>query len=271
MYQENKMANSKKPDQVYPSNTQQSTSPMPTFIPDPSIKGVSWDQLLQNRGIRFLHNRAMLCPNIRSINDMSHNPACPLCDNDGLLYYEEKEIYGVFYSNSIEKNFEVQGLWEMGAAQITFPAEYTDGTIAEFQTYDKLTIPDFPARMWQLVEYNPNVNGGVTRMRYPIDTIDLVTSAQNNVRVDFVEGTDYTINGDGDIAWITPPSYNATIGVGEVISVAYHANPVYKVLQPLRELRVSQELVNGVKIARRLPQQILVKRDFLVNGPDKET
>jgi len=266
-------ANSKKPDQVYPDNSAQYPSPMPNFIPDPSIKGKSWDQLLNNRGIRFLHRRAAPCPNIRGVNDNSHNPNCPICDGNGLLYYCEKEIYGVFYSNSIEKNFEQQGMWEIGTAVVSLPSEYPDGTVAEFNTYDQLVIPDFPARMWQLVDYDPNCNNGVTRLRYPIDTIDLVTSAQNNVRVDFIEGTDFTIDANGSIAWIAgkEPSYNATTEIGEVLSIVYHANPVYNVMHPMRELRISQELIAGQKIAKRLPQQILVKRDFLANPSDEIT
>jgi hypothetical protein len=42
------------------------------------------------------------------------------------------------------------------------------------------------------------------------------------------------------------------------------------VLQHLRELRISQELVGGVKQPVRLPQQVLVKRDFLFNKPELE-
>ena len=33
---------------------------------------------------------------------------------------------------------------------------------------------------------------------------------------------------------------------------------------------VYTDFINGVKVAKRLPQQILVKRDFLHNKPDTE-
>jgi hypothetical protein len=38
----------------------------------------------------------------------------------------------------------------------------------------------------------------------------------------------------------------------------------------MRELRVTQQMQpDGTKIARRMPQEILVRRDFLVNPAEK--
>jgi len=265
--------NSKKPSQIYPASSTSVPPFMPNQIIDPSIRGESFDQLIQNRGIRFIHKRAAPCPNMEKLTDNSHNPLCAICNGNGFLYYCEKEIWGIFVSNSLEKNFEQQGMWEIGTAVVTFPALYPDGTVAEFNTYDQLEIDDFPVRLWELKEYDPSENGGVTRMRYPVDTIDVVTSAQNNVRVDFVEGTDFTVNVDGNLAWIAgrEPSYDAPNEKGEVLSIVYHANPRYNVLQQMRELRITQQLIDGQKTAIRLPQQILVKRDFLFNPPNSES
>ena len=258
---------------MYPVSERSYPSPLPLQIPDPSIKGVSFDQLANNRGIRFIHRRAAPCPNLRALDDNSHEPNCPVCDGNGILYYCEKEIWGLFVSNSLQKNFEQQGMWEIGTAVVTLPAYYPDGSVAEFNTYDQLVIEDFPVRLWQLKEYDPAENSGVTRLRYPIDTIDIVTSVQNNVRVDFIEGTDFTIDSNGNIVWVAgkEPSYNSIEDRGEVLSIVYHANPVYNVLQQMRELRITQELIGGQKIARRLPQQILVKRDFLSNPSNTES
>lgn len=263
-------ANSRKPSQIYPNSPTSSPSFMPQQIQDPSIKGLSFDQLANNRGIRFIHKRAAPCPNMTSIADNNHDPQCPVCDGSGIMYYCEKEIYGLWTSNSLEKNFEQQGLWEIGTSVITFPALYDDGEVAEFNTFDQLEIPDFPVRMWELKEWDNRANKSV-RLRYPVDTIDIVFSVRSQVRNDFVEGVDYNIV-NNQIIWVTglEPNYDNTNERGEVYTVVYHANPRYNVLQQLRELRVTQELVNGQKIATRLPQQILVKRDFLLNLPETE-
>lgn len=255
----------------YPTSPYSYPSGMPLFIPDPSIKGVSFDQLLQNRGIRFVHRLAAPCPNVEKLNDNNHDPLCGVCDGNGILYYREKEIWGVFYSNSLQKNFEMQGIWEIGTAVVTLPTTYPDGTPAEFNTYDQLVIQDTQVRLWELMEYEPRQDG-LHQARYPIDTIDFVGAVKNNQKVEFQNGVDFNIV-NGKISWIAgkEPDYDLASQKGEVISVAYFAKPVYAVLQHMREIRMTQELVGGVKTPLRLPQQILVKRDFLANPPESES
>jgi hypothetical protein len=259
-----------KPDKPYPNVPGFSTPQyMPPQIPDPSIRGASWDQLLKQRGIRFIHQRAVPCPNMKSLDADNHHPDCTFCDSSGFLYYGAKEIYGVFYSNSLEKMFEKQGVWEVGVATATFPTEYEDGTQCEFGMYDSLTIPDFQVRLWELKEYEPRPQN-LQQLRYPIAKIDHMSIVRNGQLIELQQGVDFDIV-DGKIQWRPgkTPKYDNVGERGEVFTVSYLANPVYIVWQPLRELRVSQEMVDGQKVARRLPQQVLLKRDFLVNGSEK--
>lgn len=244
-------------------------STMPNILPDPSLKGSSFDQILQNRGIRFLHRKSAPCPNVNSLVDNSHNPNCPICDGNGILYYQEKEIYGVFTGNSLQKNFEMQGVWEIGTATVTLPTLYPDGTNAEFNTFDQLVIQDFTVRMWELKEHYPRTDNKY-QLRYPIAQVDYIASAINNVLNPYSEGVDFELD-SGRISWLPgkEPSYDSVNERGEVYVVSYFANPVYVVLQHLRELRVSQELVNGVKVPLRLPQELLIRRDFLANNPER--
>src|SRR5882757_2927243 len=104
-----------KPNQKYPNppatSPMSTPSQMPLYLPDPSIKGLSFDQLLNQRGIRMIHHKAIPCFNIESTNFQAHNPDCTFCDGSGIYYYEMKEIWGVFTGNSIEKTFEAHGVW----------------------------------------------------------------------------------------------------------------------------------------------------------------
>lgn len=266
------MSSQDKPSTVYPSSPTSVNSPMPIYIPDPSLKGVSFDQLLQNRGIRFIHRKATLCPNMSLLDDSNHLPNCPFCDNSGILYYDEREIWGIFQSNSVEKTFETHGIWEIGNAVVTLPTEYSTGEQADFNTYDELIIPDFQVRLWELKEYTQTPTN-TQSLRYPVKKVDYlaVVNQDDNTLQTFTQDTDFIVTTDGDIEWLPghTPKYDSSRNRGQVYTVVYWANPIYKVLQPLRELRVSQEMVNGQKISRRLPQQILVKRDFLVSNPEK--
>lgn len=262
-----------KPGQIYPPPAQSITStpsPMPIYLPDPSIKGVSFDQLLNQRGIRFMHSKAVPCPNILTVDNNAHNPDCEFCDDSGILYYGDTEMWGVFSGNSIEKTFEAHGVWEVGTAVVTFPTEDAAGNQIDFNTYDKLVIPDFTVRMWEMKEYEPRT-GSAQELRYPIEKVEYASSIRNGVQRFFVQDTDFNIDPQGQIVWISgkEPFYDPSTGHGEVIIWSFYAHPVYVVVQSLRELRITQELVNGQKVSRRLPQQVLVRRDFMVGPGEK--
>ena len=258
-----------KPNKPYPNSPATSpistSSPMPIFLPDPSIKGVSFDQLINQRGIRFIHHKAIPCFNVESTNFQAHQPDCPFCDDSGLIYYESKEIWGLFSGNSIEKTFEAHGVWEIGSAVVTLPTEYADGTQADFNMYDKLELPDFTVRLYELKGYETRP-GLIQDLRYPAKKVEYASSITSGVQSFYTQGVDFNITSSGSIEWVygKQPSYDQVNERGDVIGWAYFANPIYIVLQSLRELRITQEMVDGIKIARRMPQTILVKRDFLV-------
>lgn len=256
-----------KPTQTYPSVPTTAPSPMPHQIPDTSIRKSAFGQILQQRGIRFVHKKAVKCPNVKFDDARGHEPQCPLCDNSGFIYYASKEVYGVFGSNSLEKLFEIQGVWEEGTAVITFPTEYADGTQVDFCQYDKLVIPDFQVRVYELRPYEPTT-GNFQRLRYPVLSVDFAAWATGTALHPLVSPTDFTIVG-GKIKWVAgrQPPYNSGTLMGAVVSYSYLINPEFNVVRMMHELRATQEVIGGVKTAVRLPQEVLVKRDAL-NGPE---
>jgi hypothetical protein len=212
----------------------------------------------------MLHSKAAPCPNVQTVDDNAHEPNCPFCDNNGFIHYDEREIWATFGGNSIQKTFEAHGVWEIGMATVTAPTEYPNGDDADFNTYDRLKIPDFTVRMWELKEYEPRP-GNIQALRYPVEKIDYASAIVDGEMVFYVAGTDFNINDAGEIVWVEgkQPDYNSATGHGTPITWVFYAEPVYYVVQTLRELRITQELIQGEKTARRLPQSILVKRDFL--------
>jgi hypothetical protein len=259
-----------KPNKQYPNSPKSYPSMMPDMITDISIRGESWDQLVKNRGIRFVHKMAAPCPNIKRLNDNNHEPECPFCDGSQILYIQEKEIFGTFTNNSLEKLFEVQGVWEVGTAVVTFPTEYDDGEQADFNVFDKLVCPDFQIRLTDLKEFESNASG-TTSTKYPIIRVTDMSSVVNGALKKYIQGVDFTIV-DGNIKWESgrAPGYNTIEEIGEVLSITYSANPVYNVLQNMHEIRATQQMVNGQKVAKRLPQHVMVKRDFLFKPDSKE-
>jgi hypothetical protein len=118
--------------------------------------------------------------------------------------------------------------------------------------------------MWELKEFEPRP-GNIQALRYPVEKIDFATSIVDGQQIFYKVGIDFNIDADGNIAWVDgkEPVYNSNTGHGTPITWVFYAEPVYYVVQTLRELRITQELIQGQKTAKRLPQSILVKRDFL--------
>ena len=129
---------------------------------------------------------------------------------------------------------------------------------------------DYTVRLWELKEYEPRPNGR-QQLRYPINKVGYLITTEGNQITEYVEGVDFTVE-DGEIQWVAgnTPSYDTMNDMGQTYAVSYWANPVFIVLQPMRELRVTQQMMpDGTKISVRLPQQLVIKRDFLVNKPEK--
>ena len=260
-----------KPDKVYPSSPKTIRSPFPNIISDPSIRSKNFEEILQNRGIRFIHRRATPCPNIATLDDRGHDPNCNICE-DGFVLYGDREIWGVFMGDSLEKLYEIQGEWEIGQAIITFPAEYNTGEQADFGTFDQLIVPDFTMRLWELKEFRVTADGK-QRLRYPVVNSDFVAAIDSttDTLVEFTEGVDFNVV-DGDIVWVDgkepPVQVDPATGTqrGQVVTYSYFAEPRFTVQHMMHELRASQELdeATGEKVARRLPQQVLVRKDFIV-------
>jgi len=256
----------KRPDQILPSVPLSTPPQMPPFLPDPSIRSANFDQLLRQRGVKFTHKRAQPCPNLRKLDDHTHDPNCTICGAKGFMYYDEREIIGMFSGNSLEKVFEQQGTLELGTTIVTFPTTYDDGTQADFGQYDQLILKGYEVRLWELKEYEVRSNKR-QRLRYPITSIDNLSTVKNNVLKTYTANVDFRIT-NGEIEWIDghTPELDPITGQGQVYAVSYYASPVYTVLQALRELRITQELIAGNKQAIRLSQELLVRKDFLVHA-----
>jgi hypothetical protein len=257
----------KNPNVEYPASSRSSGPFMPNILPDPSMDENVFEQLLQNRGVRFLHKKAMPCPNMKTLSSNQHSPNCTLCDHDNFVYYQEKEVWGTFIGNVIQKIYEYQGTFDIGATMLTMPTKYPDDEEADFNTMDKLVMLDFEVRLWELFEWKSPENGRVY-LRYPATGVEYMALAQDDsTLVTFEDGTDFNIV-DGAIVFnstgMAKLNWDSENRVGSVVSISYFANPVYTVLHPLRELRVTQQLDQyGKKVTKRYPQQLVIKRDFM--------
>jgi hypothetical protein len=264
----------RRPYKTFPNSPGQIRKLTPDNLPDPSLDPKAFEDLIKNRGIRWKHEKATPCPNVSDIEQQMHDPNCRICEN-GMLFYGSSEIHGIFSNNKLERMYEVIGIWDVGQAIVTFSA-YMDGqdgtpgmgTAIDMQHWDKLTCLDYEFRWQERIEHSPT---GVDRLRYPALQIEFVATKSKKYFAD----THFQINADGNVQWISQeqPSYDQLNQRGEIYTISYTAQPVFYVIQLLHEIRATKAIdhATGLNKAVRLPQQVLIMRDYLfLNRKDKD-
>jgi len=239
----------------------------PEVFPDPTLKPLDFEHLIKNRGLRWKLQKAAYCPNVTNAETMQHDSNCNVCEN-GMIYFGNVEIHGIMQAQKLERLYEINGSWDIGEAIVTFSA-YTDGENGEpgkgkpidLQMFDRLTCCDYEFRWPELIEHSPT---GIDRLRYPALSVEYL--AGKTGKQYFVD-QDFFINHDGHIQWKTnkQPTYDMLNKRGEVFTIVYTARPVFLVVQLMHELRATKALhiQTGQFAAVRLPQQVLVRRDYL--------
>ena len=257
----------KMPTSTYKPNAGSSPSKTPMDLPDISLNAEHYDELIKNRGILFTHTHALPCPNIDDVNAAVHDGDChhDECDN-GYLQVMPKQIWGFFNNDQLNKLFEVQGEYNSNVAVITFSAKYVDGTEADLQTFDRvMMVGDYSKRLYEVFESSPL---GIDRLRYKATKVEYLIYKSGVV---YEQDVHFVLE-NGRIKWITShrPQYNQAIGRGEVCSVSYTVPVRYYVNHVMKEIRGTQVLdpMTVEKVAVRLPQHVLVSREFLF--PDKD-
>lgn len=240
----------------------------PSILPNPLLDPIGFEQLIRNRGLRWKHEKGAICPAVKDLETLEHDPNCRKCEN-GYLFFNPVEVMGTFESNKLEKMYEIQGTWTVGEAITTF-ASYLDGpngepglgAMVDFQQGDKLTCLDYSFTWQELVEYSLL---GTDRLRYPALHVDFLADTERT----YALNTDFEITPEGNIKWVSGnrPKYLADRSKGSVYTVVYSARPIFYVVQIMHEIRATKgynRKTNKVE-AVRLPQQLLIRRDFLFN------
>jgi hypothetical protein len=240
-------------------------------LPEPQFDGASFDEFIRSKGLRWRHLQSSFCPNISDLESHVHDPNCRICDN-GYIFYGQDEIFGIMEQNKLERFWEIQGLWDAGAAVATFISyldgpngEQSQGKMVDFMVGDKLVCLDYTFRWTELVENSPT---GIDRLRYPAITVEFLRDAWTI----YCRGVDFEITPDGMISWLSTgkrPAYQTARSRGGIYTIVYTAHPVFFVEQIIHEIRATkgEDRVTGNVQAIRLPQQLLIRRDFMFKHP----
>lgn len=264
----------RRPLQRYPKSPGYSRRMTPDNLPDPQLDPIAFEQLIKNRGLKWKHEKGTPCPNVDDMDTQQHDPNCECCTN-GIIYFDPQCINGLFQQNKLERMYEVQGVWDIGEAVVTYSAYADDkdgnagyGCPVDIQHFDRLTLLDYEFRWQQLIEHSPT---GIDRLRYPALSMNYLATKDKEYFVD----KDFIINEDGNIKWLgqNQPGYDQLNDRGEVYTIVYSARPVFLVVHLVHEVRATktEDPIDGEVKAVRLPQQVLLRRDYLVENKSDST
>lgn len=226
-----------------------------------------FNALIAQYGIRLLHEKAIPCPNyIGALSSQQHDTNCPLCENS-MIHFDGKELIGYFSTNEMVRNFLRGGFWESGSALLTVPSYYANNPDDQvyISFYDRFTMLDFEDRMYEVIHKS---EGNVDKLKFNALRVEYLRTKSNS----YTMNRHFEIDADGNIKWLTNerPGKDLNNDLGELFSISYYHRPVYRVVNMLHEGRFSQNTAHrNERTPMRFPQQMLVKKDFIIEKRDE--
>lgn len=215
-----------------------------------------FDNLIQDQGVRVRIIPALLCPNRTTLHDTNHTLDCPVCFGDEVIDLRDQCIEDWAYIQSIHlnKNFEVQGIWDVKDAQITVRAG------VRLYYFYKIEIIDFASVFNQIIKRG---TGNTDRTRYnPAPNCDTPYYCVDKTGNRYELNTHYKIE-NNQLRWIsaTRPAVNT------LYSLSYPILPTFRVIEMLHENRYYYKAFKqDVKTAVQLPQQAVIRLDYLAKN-----
>jgi hypothetical protein len=242
--------------------------PIPPFVPPkPNQTRVDVDpdkqrRFLQQNGLRLLWERAALCPcGVRGTallatgalrsdllasntpgDAQTHDPDCPTCFGEGVIYYASQEIRALALGMQI--NYQPQGMigdYAPGYAAITTFPEHQPNYRDRFTVLDtQILYQDVKIRTAETVE----------ALRFPIAARTLrLTSGDVSAKTLYAiktgldwrvpssgavlqEGVDFTVTPAGLISWALGDGLGTAPLEGARYSISYFSNPRFVVVDP---------------------------------------
>lgn len=214
-----------------------------------------FENLIEDQGIRVRVTAAAVCPNRTEIEDTNHALDCPICFGSQVLDMPETcyEDWAFVQSVTLDKKMDVQGIWDMKDARITFK----QGVRVSY--WYKVEILDFASVFNEVIKRK---SGNVDKLRYEAakmcDTPYYLVDKLGNR---YALNENYRIDGR-DLVWITP----SRPAVGTLYTLLYPILPTFRVLELMHENRYYyRSSKRAAKEPLQLPQQAHLRLDYLAN------
>lgn len=214
------------------------------------------NNLIIDQGIKVLVTPTLLCPNRDRVEGTNHVLDCPVCFGDEAVDLSDESYTAdaVIQSITANKQFNVQGVFDPKDARMTITSN-----IRLYYWY-KIEILDFASIYNEVIERGA---GNEDKTRYKIFTgsCDVKPYLIDSLGNTYTKDTDYEFTEDKKIKWIglSRPA------LGSLFSVSYPILPTFRVLETLHDNRFYLENRKEGMTPINLPQQAVIRWDFMAS------
>lgn len=184
-------------------------------MPRVDFNELDFENLINQKGYDILWEQQLRCPCVDPITGRV-TPDCVNCSARGFYYLPGVQIKGIITHQSKEVNLnDMRGVLEPGEAFLTVTHDNFIGA------FDRITNLNSTTIYSETVIYNPNLGNS---LRYPPvgNIVSCITQPGQNVPVvQLVQGTNYTVDSQGNLTFIT------AMQPQQAISIRYFYNPVW--------------------------------------------
>lgn len=217
---------------------------------DMDIQGI--ENLLNDHSVRAEVFRTAFCPNVKGIDDATHEIDCTLCNGSGLVDRHPLCTWAYFQTQEL-KPYHFQEGWVVdNSVAVTFPIG------VELFYYTLVKLPDYTEIFTQNVQRQA---GGTDLLKYKACRINFVLGSSGQ---EYYEITDFTLDQNGSIRWL--PSRGPA--VNSIYTVHYEAAVQFRAVRALHVNRFVPITVKGGTKQVKGPEQWILQKEYLVTRVD---
>lgn len=225
------------------------------------------DRIVEDLGVRIHLYKSTLIPSMKSLESMDQDLNESI-SNHNMLDFDCIETIALFQQQTLMKQFELTGTYDIDEVLITFKSGQTLAPLS------KIEVLDFREDFYELI---PRQEGTSTDLlKYPAcNIIGAFSMPSSNTIERFYQDTDFEIDKNGNINWIGTHKPNDR----QIYSIYYKYHPVYRAIKAVHRDRFSQYNMRPASIKApkktidfktfvKLPETWVIKRDYLLDRRD---
>lgn len=223
--------------------------------PQVQLEASKFDALIESQGVRVTVYTTTLCPNIKKIDTLEHEIDCKLCHGTAFIDRNGVDTWAYLANQKLDRKMEKDGTWDDQVVAASFKCGIS------LQYFAKIELMDFTTSFYELVQRQ---QGNLDRLKYKAYQVNLLIDQHGE---EYIVDRDFQIDVNGDIVWTNDQNQPTT---GEIYSIHYEYPITFRAINALHVNRFSQKgRIHGEYITPvELPQQWLIKRDYLVTKED---